>query len=340
MDTDAGSSLAIGGGVDGPVAARVVDVRDPGWWAYLGPVGVAKILVLAALVGWFYDDQLSRLFRLWQNPDWSHGFLIPFFSLYLVNLRRPELLRCEHERAASSAVLGAILGLALMVLAVWAYRESIIRKFGYPQSLSILAMIAAIVMLVRGWRTLWLTAFPIAFLFLAIPPPTRVYREVTQPLQQIAAAISCFVLNALPRVLDVERSGVNLAYWMESGHEGAFTVAGACSGMRSLMAFVALGMALAYFTYRPTWQRVALGILVVPVAMVCNITRVIVTGSLQMYGQSDYAKGTPHTLLGLLMFAVGLAIYMGILWAFDHLFVETPDDADDQGGVVAADGGA
>jgi len=117
---------------------------------------------------------------------------------------------------------------------------------------------------------------------------------------------------------------------MEDGTEGMFAVAGACSGMRSLMAFVALGLAMAYMTRRPLWHRVALAALVVPVALMCNILRVIITGGFQMYGHSELASGTPHTLLGLLMFGLGFAMYLAILWGLDHIFVE--DDDDDMNG--------
>ena len=165
-----------------------------------------------------------------------------------------------------------------------------------------------------------LTLFPIGFLLLAIPPPDRLYRSLTQPLQQGAASIAAFILRTFPGS-EIEQSGINIAYYMR-GHTGTFTVAGACSGMRSLMAFVALGLATAYFTPRPAWHRVAMAVLVVPVALFCNILRVVVTGAFQMYQYGNLASGTPHTVLGLVTFGIGFAIYMGFLWILDHLFVE------------------
>jgi len=222
-----------------------------------------------------------------------------------------------------------------MLFAMVVYAASIRWKYGYPQPLSILVLIAGVVLLIRGWRTLWLTAFPIAFLFLAIPPPARIYRHVTQPLQQIAAIVSAYLLNALPGVIEVERAGVNLAFYMEGGHSGTFTVAGACSGMRSLMAFVALGLAIAYVSRRPLWHRIILCVCVVPVAVFCNILRVIITGSLQMYGHEELAGGSSHAILGLLMFALGISFYLAVLWVLDHLFVEGPDESDADGAMPA-----
>lgn len=291
------------------------------WWSYLGLVGVAKILVLAGLLWWLYAAQLFRLLIFWTRGDWSHGFLIPLFSLYLVHTNRAALLRGEHR--------GSLWGAAVVVLSVLVYLASIYTRFGYPQPLTIVLMIAGLVLLLRGWRTLWLTWFPIAFLVLALPPPERIYRAVTQPLQQAAAIISTQVLNAMPGA-EVENAGINIAFFMDNGYSNSFTVAGACSGMRSLMAFVALGLAMAYFTPRPIWQRIVMALVVIPVALFCNILRVIITGCFQMYGHANLAGGTPHMILGLLLFGLGFAIYLGILWIMDHLFTEAPDGLDEE----------
>lgn len=320
MSTHVNTETTTAGRSGEPSRSHSAAAADPGmppptWIGALGPSGIGRVLVLFALVVWLYFDHLRQFVVIWQQPDWSHGFLIPFFSLYLIHTRRSALLSGERD--------GSYWGLVLILGSIGVYAGSIYLQIGYPQRLSILATTAGIVLCLGGWRRFWLTLFPIAFLFLAIPPPVRLYRQVTQPLQQFAAKISTAVLGVLPGALDVERAGINIAFFMRDGREGVFTVAGACSGMRSLMAFIALGLAVAYATERPTWHRVALAILVVPVAVACNILRVIITGSFQMYGLNDLAAGGPHMILGLLMFALGLFVFLGILWVLDHLFVES-----------------
>lgn len=294
--------------------------RATGWWEYLGPAGAIRIAVLVGLFACIYWGQLYRMFRLWQHPDWSHGFLIPFFCLYIVNGRRQEYLSGEHR--------ASWWGLALMVFSLTVFATAIYTKFGYPQSLSMITSIAGLILLLRGWRSLWLSLFPLGFLFLAIPPPDRLYRAITQPLQQFVAWVSSFFLGLFTR-FEIGREGFNITYVTDSGQADSFAVAGACSGMRSLMAFAALGLAMACFTPRPAWQRLAIVLAVVPVALFCNVLRVIITGSLQMYGHRELATGTPHTLLGFLLFGLGFAIYLGILWILDHLYVE--DAAEDAG---------
>ncbi len=314
MDAEAGAKPKSVGASCAPAPRPPRAVEIPGWWEHLEPRGAAKLAVIVGLFFLFYFDHLVRLFAFWQQPDWSHGFLIPVFCLYAVHQRRARLLTEDNE--------GSFLGLPLIIFSVFVYTFAIYRKIGYPQPLTMLGVIAGLVLLLRGWRALWLTAFPIAFLALAIPPPVRLYRDVTQPLQQFAAWIAALVLNSFPGVFEIERAGIKIAYYMNSGTEGVVLVAGACSGMRSLMAFIAMGLAVAYLTRRPMWQRIVLAASVVPVAVFCNVLRVIITGSFQMYGHPELSAGTPHTVLGLLMFALGFSIFLGVLWVLEHLFVE------------------
>lgn len=292
---------------------------EPSWTHILGVDGIALIVILAALMGWLYVPQWHRLFRMWKNPDWSHGYLISVFCLYMIHVRKSAILAAPKK--------GSLAGLVLILLGIVAYAYFIYVKIGYPQDLSMLLVVAGLVLLICGWSILKETIFPICFFSLAIPPPDRIYKALTQPLQQGAAWVATKMLNLFPGA-EIEQAGINIAYYMRGGNQGTFTVAGACSGMRSLMAFVALGLVMAYFTPRPTWHRVAMALFVVPVALMCNVFRVIITGAFQMYGHANLAAGTPHTVLGLVMFIVGFLIYGGILWSLDHIFVE--DDGTEQ----------
>ncbi len=291
----------------------------PGWLEILGAGGLLRIGVLAALFAWLFWAHLVRLYNMWLTPDWSHGFVIPLFCIYLVHKRRGRLLVGEHR--------GSLWGLALIVLSIAMYAISIYSRYGYPQSLALIPTLAGLILLLRGWRALRLTLFPLAVLVMAIPPPHYLYRAITQPLQQMVAGITAPVLNVLPGVDEVANTGINISYYMLNGAHSTFTVAGACSGMRSLMAFAFLGVAIAYFVPHRLWQRCIVLLIVMPVAVFCNCLRVIITGGLQMYGHPDLASGSAHALLGFAMFGIGIAIFMAVLWVLDHLFVDEDEGA-------------
>ncbi len=314
-------AIAADSGAAHPVSIRrrTSAAPPPSLIELLGPTGLTRLVLLAAALVWVYWDQFVRMVYYWtNNADWSHGFLIPLFCIYFVHSRRDML--------AATPVRPSWLGLLVVIGSLAIYIYSIRLKIGYPQALSIVTAIAGLTLLNCGWRVLWRTAFPIGFLVLALPPPEYIYRAITQPLQQIAAFAGEHVLRFLPSII-VERNGINIAFDnIATGRSGYFTVAGACSGMRSLMAFVALGLAMAYFAPRPMWHRIIMAAIVVPVALFCNVIRVVVTGALHIYGQEDWAKGTPHSALGIVTFALGFAIYFGVLYVLDHLYVATDEE--------------
>ena len=145
---------------------------------------------------------------------------------------------------------------------------------------------------------------------------------MTLPLRQIAASAATVLLNLVPGV-DATASGVviDIVY---RGHrlEPALDVAEACSGMRLLMAFLALGVAMAYLHYRPIWQRVVLLLSTVPIAMLCNIIRVTVTGFIYVLADPEYTQGIYHDMLGLAMLPLAFAFY-GLLATFmSSLFID------------------
>lgn len=281
----------------------------------LGTPGLVRFLVLGGATAFFFWDQLVRLYRICSsNPDWSHGLLIPFFSLYFIHTKRQVLARTPVRRNW--------FGLLILVAAIVGYFICVRARIGSPQALMIVVAITGLTLLCCGWQVLKICAFPIGFLALGMPPPEYLYREFTQPLQKVAAFCAEQALGQFPNVL-IQRSGINIAFdHLTTGRTGTFTVAGACSGMRSLMAFVALGLAMAYFSPRPMWHRVLIAVSVIPVAVFCNVVRVIATGSFQIYGLGDLAKGTPHAMTGIATFALGFVIFYGIMWVMDHLFVE------------------
>jgi len=321
---------AAGGGLSrGDESGRRRTTAAPSLAAVIGRTGLIHLVLCGAAVLWVFWDQCVRIFRIWRdNPDWSHGFLIPLFSLYFIHTQRARLAAAPRRTNW--------LGLAVLAAAVFGYIVAVYVKIGYPQSAAVVLAIFGLVLLLCGEAVLFRLAFPLGFLLLAMPPPDYLYRQITQPLQQMAAFFSMLVLRLLPGVW-VERAGFNLTYILDSGREGSFAVAGACSGMRSLMAFVALGLAMAYFAPRPTWQRVTMAVVIIPVALFCNIVRVIVTGAFAIYDYGNLAAGTPHTVLGLLTFALGFCIYFVILFILDRLFIADEEPAGAWAGAAQSD---
>ena len=160
------------------------------------------------------------------------------------------------------------------------------------------------------------------------------------PMRQIAATVATALLNLMGGV-DATANGVIIDIIYKGQRlEPALDVAEACSGMRLLMAFLALGVAMAYLHYRPMWQRVVLLVSTIPIAILCNIIRVTVTGFIYVLADPAYTQGIYHDMLGLAMLPLAFSFYGFLGWFMSSLFVEDEEDA---GGVIlrsAANDGA
>jgi exosortase len=184
------------------------------------------------------------------------------------------------------------------------------------------ATLGAIVFFLGGWRLVKYTWLPIAFLVFAVPLPTRYYVRLSMPMRHLAAGIAATLLNfisgmeatATGVVIDVIYKGQRL--------EPALNVAEACSGMRLLMAFLALGVAMAYLHPRPKTQRIVLLASTIPIAIFCNIVRVTVTGFIYVLIHPKYTQGIYHNILGLAMLPLAFGLYGFLAWFMSSLFIE------------------
>jgi exosortase len=313
-------------------------------WSEIGPHGFAKIIVLGGLLGFLFRGEIGSLVRLWMtDPNWSHGFLIPLFSFYFLHQKKREILSLEYgpdplpgllrggrpEPLRPGQTRANYLGLFLLlsVLAFYAFNVVSPAGYAYFRPVSMLAAVGAVVLFLGGWRLVRCTWLPIAFFLFAIPLPRRYYVGLTLPMRHLSAVVATTVLNLIPG-LDATASGAVIETVYQGRRlEPALDVAEACSGMRLLMAFLALGVAMAYLHVRPRWQRAVLLLSTVPIALLCNIVRVTATGLLHVLVAPRYTQGVYHDMLGLAMLPLAFGLY-GLLARFmTSLFIEEDDRA-------------
>ncbi|MGA2915129.1 MAG: exosortase/archaeosortase family protein [Sedimentisphaerales bacterium] len=285
-------------------------------WAGLGVHTYIRIALLAAAIySVFHIEIYSIVFQWVTNSSWSHGILIPLFSLYFINQKKGELLTLEPKPN--------YLGLVFLICCLVSYWLILfVYKFGYLRSLAIIPTAASIILLIGGWRLIKYTWLPIVYLIFAIPLPDRIYKDLTIPMQNLASGVAAHLLS-LVRGLEAEASGtiINVIYKGVKLEPG-LDVAEACSGMRLLMAFLALGVAMAYLHYRPIWQRLVLLASTVPIAIFCNIIRVTVTGFIYILWDPMYAQGIYHDMLGMMMLPLAFGLYGFLAWFMSNIFVD------------------
>ncbi len=283
-------------------------------WNQLGVHKYIKIGIIVILFYWLYYREINQIVGQWiNNPSWSHGFIIPLFSIYFLNQEKKNILNLESKPN--------YLGLLFVICGIIFYPLNMVQiRFGYLSPLSMIATLGAVALFLGGWKLVRYTWLPIGFLFFAIPLPDRYYRMITIPLRIRASSVAGDVLN-LVSGLEAKVRGViiDIDY---KGQEHVLNVAEACSGMRLLMAFMALGVAMAYLHKRPFWQRLVLLASTIPIAILCNIIRVTVTGFISVFIGRQYIEGIYHDMLGMLMLPLAFIFYGVLAWFMSNLFIE------------------
>ena len=127
-------------------------------------------------------------------------------------------------------------------------------------------------------------------------------------------------------------TGTVIVYVGAGGTVGRLDVEQACAGMRLIMAFGAVGVTMAYLFERVWWHRVVLLLSILPIAVVCNIVRVTITGVLVVTEHPELATGAPHTILGLVVLGLALGLFSLTSYVLNHLFVDVQDEGEPPGG--------
>jgi exosortase len=234
---------------------------------------------------------------------------------------------------AFSLVLNWGLGTLLFGLLVFTYgiypgRNDFVTDFGDVVTLF------GLVLMLCGWQIMRVAWFPIVFLVCAIPWPGLVYSRVASPLQRLAADMSVNIMN----VLGVDARSAGTKIFIPTGVYGepdhALNVAEACAGLRSLMTFISIAVAVAFLSNRPLWQKIIISLSAIPIAIFCNVLRVTGTGLLYRYGGPDWAEGFTHQFVGMVMLVPAFCMIMLVGWVLDHLFVEEVDATGALTGVI------
>lgn len=288
-----------------------------------------KIAVLGALfvaMNWW---QLPVLVGKWRHdPDWSHGFLIPLFSLYLLYIRRHQLFAAAR-RVNLLGLVPLVGGILTAVLGFYPIRTY------WISHVSMIIALLGLVLYLGGWRIIRVTWVPILFLVFAMPMPDRIYNLAALPLQEIAAKGAAGILTALGANIEVRASSLTVESL--SGKIHPLTVAEACSGMRLLMAFLALGVAFAYIDDRPNWQRVVLVAAGVPIAVLCNVIRVAITSGMFVLDKPEFGQNFMHKFTGIVMLGPALLMLWGLSWLLRSMFVEEEPEEQTAGDGEAAE---
>lgn len=257
-----------------------------------------KLGVLALLLLGLYFSVLRHLVAQWWNdPNFSHGFFVPLFSIFVVWQERARLRRLTPKPSWFGLVI-MVLGMCALVVGQMGAELFLART-------SLLIVLAGMIVLFYGWAFFRTLLFPWAFLFLMVPMPAIIFNQITFPLQLLASRVSAAILPIFGVPILREGNIINLPSM-------ALEVAEACSGIRSLMSLITLSIIYGYLLEKRLWVRYLLAIASVPIAVAANSVRIIGTGLLVQYWDPEKAEGYFHASWGWLIFVISLILLYGL----------------------------
>ena len=292
------------------------EVSSRTMWLFGGSLLIAII--------WLFWDFLYRqvLFAINQQADWGHTLVIPFIAGYFVWLNRAALLR-EPFRASWT---GLVLLLAGMTWYSFCALGPVVLRHHNLMGAGVGLTLIGLTLFLFGWRSMRWLWFPLLYMIIFSQTISNRFLEIlTFNLQDIAAYGSYWGLTIFG--YDVSKSG-NALRIFHHGETIPINIAEACSGMRMVVALLALGIAMAYRGLDHVWQRLALVLFAIPTALFVNILRVMTLGILATY-DSGFAGGDFHSMIGLLWLLPAFFIYLGIMWVLRNL-IQTEDSEDDE----------
>ena len=259
---------------------------------------IAAFLACAVLVS--YGGSVLEAVRRWIAQDeYSHGFLIPAISVWLLWTRRHALAESLGEPSWLGLVLGALAGII-----------HIVGELSALFTLSQLAMILALFgvsLCIGGIALLRVTFVPIAFLVFAIPLPYFLDSTLSWRLQLLSSQLGVMFIRMVDVPVHLAGNVIDLGTYK-------LQVVEACSGLRYLYPLLSLGFLVAWMFQGPMWQRAVLFLSSVPIAIVMNSARLLVVALLVNQWGIEQAEGWLHLFEGWVIFLACAGLLLAEAW--------------------------
>jgi exosortase len=268
----------------------------------------------AALVGWAFLPTFEFMHDKWaSDPQYSHGYLVPLFSGYL-------LWRAAKAGRLTPGAPAAALGGLVLVIALGLRWLAGGLMFHQLDCAALLLSLAGIALAVGGVRLARAAAPAILFLAFMVPLPFEVERNVGGPLKVVATHSSTFLLQTLGHPAIAEGHIILI-------DEVRLGVVDACSGLKMLMTFSAFAVGAVLLVDRTRFEKLMILFGIVPIAVATNVLRITATGVAHTMTDDKNTLNFLHDLHGWLMMPAGLALLGLQLWCLGRLVVrpEAPE---------------
>jgi exosortase len=277
----------------------------------LTPVDWASLAAVVVALGWAYLPNFEFLYQAWQQPDYTHGFLVLPIALVILWNRWPA-----SEGLQPTPWLPAWLLVVAALAARLVFHE---RGNTWTEAATLLPVVIGLTLARLGWRIMLRVWPAFAFLIFLFPLPTQLNSALSQPLQSIATYCSCGLLR-LTGLWVMPEGNVILV-----GSE-RLEVAAACNGLSMLMSLAATVAAAASLVPMANWKRLILLPSIIPIALGSNILRIAATAWCYYEFGAEVGQKYVHDWAGLLMMPTAMALVGLELLIMSWLIIESEED--------------
>jgi exosortase len=262
------------------------------------------VLILAAFL-WSYWPTFTDLIAVWHRSDeYSSGLLVPFLAAYVLWLRRQDWWPTPVQPALFFGIGAFLFAQAVRAIGLDFYSSA--------ERLSVILSLAALVLLVLGWKYLGRVATVLLFLCLMLPWPNRIQNAITLPLQRWSTTSAVFCLELVGYEVRQDGNVIHIG-------DASVAVAEACNGLRMIMAFFVISGLVALLVKRTWWEKLAILASSLPIAFLCNTLRLATTALFFTFIKGEEWEQRFHDWGGYAMMPLALALVVGELWLLARL---------------------
>jgi exosortase A len=259
--------------------------------------GLLLVVCCGAILVSFRQTLLLLLDTWYRSRTYSHCFLILPLFFFLIWIRRKSV--------ADLKPLPNYWGLPLLCVLTFVWIMGNLGEVRVVQEFAVISIFIALVWTLMGTAFVRALAFPLLFLYFAVPFGTSLVR----PLQEFTAwfVIHALTISNVPAVLDNHAISLPSSVW---------TVAEACSGIRFLLSSVVLGTFFSFLVYQSRWRRLLFICASIIVPIVGNGLRAYGTILLAYSTNNKLAAGLDHIVYGgvFSVFLQMVLMLVGLRW--------------------------
>lgn len=252
---------------------------------------------LITLMAMYWQTAWSMVWIWWRSETFAHGFMILPISLYLIWLKRDDLTLLQPR--------ASLTGLAALALAAVGWLAGHLVDVQVVEQLALVAMMIAVVWAMLGWPVVKTIMFPLGYLFFMVP----IGEALVPPMMEFTAEFSVAMIHLTNIPVYADGFFISLP-------TGDWSIVEGCSGVRYLIASIAVGTLYAYMFYHNWWRRAAFVLLAIVTPVIANGLRAFMIIMIGHFSGMKLATGVDHLIYGWVFFGlvIMLMFWIGSFW--------------------------